>query len=52
MNIHWKYYAKAEAPILWPLNTKSQLIGKGPDAAKDCRQEKGMTEYSIVGWHH
>ena len=28
-------YAETEAPILWPLNTKSQLIGKDPDAGKD-----------------
>ena len=27
--------AKAETPILWPLDVKSQLIGKDPDARKD-----------------
>ena len=27
--------AEAETPILWPLNVKSQLIGKDPDARKD-----------------
>ena len=27
--------AKAEAPILWPSDGKSQLIGKDPDAGKD-----------------
>ena len=27
--------AKAEAPILWPPDAKSQLIGKDPDAGKD-----------------
>ena len=27
--------AKAEAPILWPPDVKSQLIGKDPDAGKD-----------------
>ena len=27
--------AEAEAPILWPLDVKSQLIGKDPDARKD-----------------
>ena len=26
---------EAEAPILWPLDAKSQLIGKDPDAEKD-----------------
>ena len=25
-------YAEAEAPILWPPEVKSQLIGKDPDA--------------------
>ena len=27
--------AKAEAPILWPPDTKSQIIGKDHDAGKD-----------------
>ena len=27
--------AKVEAPILWPPDAKSQLIGKDPDAGKD-----------------
>ena len=31
---------------------KSQLIGKDPDAGKDWRQEKGMTEDEMFGWHH
>ena len=32
----------AEAPILWPLDMKSQLIGKASDAGEDWRQkEKG-----------
>ena len=26
---------EAEAPIIWPLDVKSQLIGKDPDAGKD-----------------
>ena len=26
---------KAETPILWPPDAKSQLIGKDPDAGKD-----------------
>ena len=33
--------AEAEAPILWP-----------PDAEKNWRHEKGMTEDEMVGWHH
>ena len=45
--------AKAEAPILWPPDVKSQLIGKDPDARKDWGQgEKGTTEDKMVGWHH
>ena len=27
--------AEAEAPVLWPPNAKSQLVGKDPDAGKD-----------------
>ena len=41
--------AKAEAPILWPFDAKSQLIGKDPDAGKDWRQkEKRATEDEMV----
>ena len=29
------FVAEAEAPILWPLDAKSQLIEKDPDAGKD-----------------
>ena len=32
--------AEAEAPILWPPGVKNWLIGKDPDAGKDCRQEE------------
>ena len=32
--------AKAEAPILWPSDVKSQFIGKVPDAGKDGRQRR------------
>ena len=43
---------EAETPILGPLDVKSILIWKDPDAGKDWRQEKGMTEDEMVGWHH
>ena len=44
---------EAETPILWPPDAKRWLIWKDPDAGKDWRQEeKGMTEYEMVGWHH
>ena len=42
-----------EAPIVWPPDGKSQLIGRDPDSGKDFRQgEKGMTEDEMVGGHH
>ena len=45
--------AEAEAPILWPPNGKSGLIGKDPDAGKDWMQEeKGMTKNEMFWWHH
>ena len=36
--------AEADAPIHWPPDTKSRLIGKDPDAGKDWRQKKGEAE--------
>ena len=45
--------AEAEAPILWPPESKSWLTRKSPDPGKDWRQEeKGMTEDEMAGWHH
>ena len=45
--------AEAETPILWPPDAKNWLIWKDPDAGKDWRrEEKGMTEDEMVGWHH
>ena len=41
---------KAEAPILCLTDAKS--IRKDSDAWRDWRQEKGMTEDKMVGWHH
>ena len=35
----------AEAPILWPHDVKSYLIGKDLDAGEDRRQEEVMTEW-------
>ena len=46
---------EAETPILWPLDAKSWLIWKDPDAGKDWRGEdweNGTTEDEMVGWHH
>ena len=45
--------AEGEAPILWPSDAMSRLIGKDPDAGQDWTQkEKGMAEDEIVEWHH
>jgi len=45
--------AEAKAPILWPPNSKCQLIGKDPDARKDRGQEeKEMTKDEMGWWHH
>ena len=38
--------AKAETPLFWPPNVKSQLTGKDPDAGKGWRQKKKGTK----GW--
>ena len=53
-NQSWIFIGRtdAEAPILWPPDVKNWLIGKDPDAGKDWRQEKGMTEDEMVRWHH
>ena len=56
-NQSWVFFRRidveAEAPVIWPPDAKSQIIGKDPDAGKDRKQEeKGMTEDKMVGWHH
>ena len=56
-NQPWIFIGKtdteAEAPILWPPDVKSWLIGKDPHAGKDWGQEeKGTTEDKMIGWHH
>ena len=44
---------ETETLILGPAGAKSWLIGKTPNAGKDCRQEeKGTTEDEMAGWHH
>ena len=44
---------EVEAPILWPPDVKSQLIGKDHDAGKDWRQkEKRVAENEMVRQHH
>ena len=46
--------AEAKAPILWPPDEKSQLIGKDPDAGTDGREqkEKEATEGEMVRQYH
>ena len=46
-----KIDAEAEAPIPWPNDAKSWLIGKDPDGQKDWGQEKGATEAKMFGKH-
>ena len=42
--------AEAEAPVLWPPDANSRLIGRDPDAGKDWRQrERGVAEDEMVG---
>ena len=49
----WERAERAETPVLWPPHAKSWLIGKDPDAGRDCGQEeKGTTEDKMAGWHH
>ena len=51
----WMFIGRtdAEALIIWPLEAKSWLIGKDPDARKGRRQEeKGMAKNELVGWYH
>ena len=55
-NQYWVFIgrtdAEAETPIFWPPDVKNWFIWKDTDAGKDWRQEKGMTEDEMVGWHH
>ena len=56
VNHSWIYIertdAQAEAPILWPPDAKTWLSWKDPDAGKDWRQEKAVTEDEMFRWHH
>ena len=42
---------EAVAPVLWPPGAKNCLSGKDPDAGKDWKQEKELTD-EMVWWHH
>ena len=53
-NLSWIFIGRtyAEVPILWPPGMKSRLIGKDPDAGKDCRQEEEeeVAENEMARW--
>ena len=54
-NQSWIFIGRVdvEAPILWPPEMKSQLMGKDPDAGKDWGQEeKRATEDEMIRWHY
>ena len=55
-NQSWMFIGRtdteAETPILRPPDAKSWLIWKDSEVGKDRRQEKGMTEDEMAGWHH
>ena len=45
--------AEVETPVLRPLQAKSWLIEKDPDAGRDWGpEEKGTTEDEMAGWHY
>ena len=49
LNILGRTYTKVEAPVLWPPDVKSQLVGKDPDAGKDWGQEeKGAAKDEMI----
>ena len=45
--------AEAEVPMIWPPNSKSQIIGKDLDTGQDWGQkEKRVSEDEMAGWYH
>ena len=44
--------AEAEIPVLWLPDAKSWLTWEDPNAGKDWRWKKGMTENEMVEWHY
>ena len=51
-NQSWIFIGRTDAEAETPIpDVKNWLNGKDPDAGKDWRQEKGMTEDEMVGWH-
>ena len=51
-NQFWIFIGRTDAEAK-PLDAKNWLIWKDPNAGKDWRREEtGMTEDEMVGWHH
>ena len=51
--VHWKDWCRSWNSNTLPPDAKNWLIWNDPDAGKDWRrEEKGMTEDEMVGWHH
>ena len=44
----WRTDAEAEAPILWPPDVKSCVIGKDSDARKDSEQEQNNIRWLMA----
>ena len=44
--------AKTETPILWPPEWRVDSLEKNLMLGKIEKEEKGMTEDEMVGWHH
>ena len=44
--------AEDEIPTIRPSDVKNHLIGRGPDAGKDCRQKERDQNDEMVRWHH
>ena len=42
--------AETETPVLWPPDGESGLFGNDPDAGKDWRQKKKVTEDEMARW--
>ena len=54
-NQHWIFIERtdAEAPILWPPDMMSRLIGKDPYAGKGWgKEEKGAIKDEMLWWYH
>ena len=47
-NQWWIFIGRTHAEA----DVKNWVLGKDPDTRNDWRQEKGMTEDEMVGWHH